>query len=245
MMAGKDVAQERSRGTAGEEILRVEGDVSFSVRRGEILGWFGLVGAGRSEAAQALFGVDPFHGRVSIDRREVRIAHPRDAIRNGIGLVPEDRKLQGLVLKMAITPNVTLASLDRLSTAGVLTAAREQAVAAEYIDTLRIRCAGPGQPVEELSGGNQQKVVLARWLDTRPRVLILDEPTKGVDIAAKAEIHSIVRELARSGTAVILISSELDEIQQMADRILVFRAGRIRGEFTSASDAQLLSAATQ
>jgi ABC-type sugar transport system ATPase subunit len=176
----------------------------------------------------------------------VRIRSPRDAVAAGIGLVPEDRKLQGLVLSMRIAPNVSLASLDRLSTAGLVSAGRERAVVEGFIEKLRIRCSGAEQPVSELSGGNQQKVVLARWLELAPRVLILDEPTKGVDVAAKAEIQTIVRRLAGAGTALILISSELEELRQMADRILVFRAGRVSGELPgeTATDAQLMGLAT-
>ena len=254
-MAGREVAVERGRTAAtADEALSVHAlsgigfrDVSFAVRKGEILGLFGLVGAGRTELARALFGIDPAEsGEVRVAGGAVRIRTPQDAIAAGIGLVPEDRKLQGLVLKMRIAPNVSLASLDRLSTAGLISAARERAMVEGFVAKLRIRCSGADQPVAELSGGNQQKVVLARWLDASPRVLILDEPTKGVDVAAKAEIQGIVRELAGAGTAVILISSELEEVRQMADRILVFRAGRVSGELAGegAADAQLMGLAT-
>jgi len=247
-MAGREVAVDRGGGAEqGDEVLSVRGlrGASFSVRRGEVLGWFGLVGAGRTELARALFGIDPAPGEILIEGRPARIASPRDAIARGIGLVPEDRKLQGLILKMDLGKNISLASLGRLSRFGVVTS-REAAVVQDYIDKLRIRCAGPGQRAGQLSGGNQQKVVLSKWLETRPKVLILDEPTKGVDLAAKAELQGIVRELARAGTAVILISSELEEVRQMADRILVFRGGRVAGEFPGmgATDQQLMSAAT-
>jgi len=220
--------------------------VSFALRAGEVLGWFGLVGAGRTEVARALFGIEPAPGEIRIGGRPVRISTPRDAIAHGIGLVPEDRKLQGLILKMQIGPNISLASLDRMTRFGAISAPRERSAVAEYLEKLKIRCAGAWQLVGELSGGNQQKVVLSKWLETRPKVLILDEPTKGVDLAAKAELQAIVRELARAGTAVILISSELEEVRQMADRILVFRAGRVAGEFpgAGATDQQLMSAAT-
>jgi len=248
-MAGREVAVDRSGAAAiGGEVLSVRDllGATFSVRKGEVLGWFGLVGAGRTELARALFGIDPAGGDVRIDGTPVRIAAPRDAIAHGIGLVPEDRKLQGLILKMPLGANVSLPSLARLSRFGAISASRERGVVVEYVDRLRIRCAGAWQPAGELSGGNQQKVVLAKWLETRPKVLILDEPTKGVDLAAKAELQAIVRELARGGTAVILISSELEELRQMADRILVFRAGRVAGEFAGAgaTDQQLMSAAT-
>jgi ABC-type sugar transport system ATPase subunit len=249
-MAGREVAVDRGEAAAvGDEVLSVRDlrGVSFSVRRGEVLGWFGLVGAGRTEVARALFGIDPVRGsEVRVEGRDVVIASPRDAIARGLGLVPEDRKLQGLILKLEIGHNISLASLDRISTGGMVSPARERGLVAEAIERLKVRCAGPWQRAGELSGGNQQKIVLSKWLETRPKVLILDEPTKGVDLAAKAELQSIVRGLARKGTAVILISSELEEIRQMADRILVFKAGRIAGEFpgAGATDQQLMSAAT-
>ncbi len=247
-MAGREVAVDRGGGVEqGDEVLSVRGvrGASFILRRGEVLGWFGLVGAGRTELARALFGIDPEPGEVFIEGRPARIGSPGDAIARGIALVPEDRKLQGLILKMEVGENISIASLGRLSRFGAITS-KESEVIQEYVDKLRIRCAGPSQRAGQLSGGNQQKVVLAKWLETRPKVLILDEPTKGVDLAAKAELQGIVRELARAGTAVILISSELEEVRQMADRILVFRAGRVAGEFpgAGATDQQLMSAAT-
>jgi ABC-type sugar transport system ATPase subunit len=235
-------------GRVGDEVLSVRDlrGATFAVRRGEVLGWFGLVGAGRTELARAIFGIDPAPGAISIEGRPARIESPRDAIAHGIGLVPEDRKLQGLILKMSIGQNISLSSLAKLSRWGAVSPARERTLVQTYVDKLRIRCTGGWQTASELSGGNQQKVVLSKWLETCPKVLILDEPTKGVDLAAKAELQAIVRELARGGTAVILISSELEEVRQMADRILVFRAGRVAGEFPgmSASDQQLMSAAT-
>jgi ABC-type sugar transport system ATPase subunit len=248
-MAGREVEVDRGEAASiGDEVLSVQDlqGVSFRVQRGEVLGWFGLVGAGRTEVARALFGIDPARGAIRIEGREVVVATPRDAIANGIGLVPEDRKLQGLILKLEIGHNISLASLGRLSRFGAVSAARERSMVAASIEKLKVRCAGSWQLAGQLSGGNQQKVVLSKWLETRPRVLILDEPTKGVDLAAKAELQAIVRELAREGTAVILISSELEEIRQMADRILVFKGGRIAGEFpgAGASDQQLMSAAT-
>jgi ABC-type sugar transport system ATPase subunit len=254
-MAGRDVRQAReASGPPGEEVLSVRGlsgkgfrDVSFTLRRGEVLGWFGLVGAGRTETARALFGIDPAEaGEVVLDGRPVPLRSPREAIERGIGLVPEDRKLQGLVLKLAIGTNISLASLPRLAPWGPIPAGREEAIVRGHIERLGIRCRGPEQTSGELSGGNQQKVVLARWLETRPRVLLLDEPTKGVDVGAKAEIQALVRELVRGGTAVVLISSELEEVRDMADRILVFRAGRVAAEVPAAgaSDARIMSAAT-
>jgi ABC-type sugar transport system ATPase subunit len=239
----------RGASSAGaEEVLEARDvrGVSFTLRRGEILGWFGLVGAGRTETARALFGVDAAGGEVRIGGEPVSIGSPPEAIRRGIALVPEDRKGQGLILKMRIQPNATLAVLPKLSPAGLISAGRERSLVRGYIERLRIRCSGPEQPVGELSGGNQQKVVLAKWLDAAPRALILDEPTKGVDLAAKAEIHTLVRELAASGVGIILISSELEEIRALSDRVLVFKAGRVAGEFDgpSATDAAMMAAAT-
>jgi len=248
-MAGREVAVDRGEAAAaGAELLSASDfrGVSFRVHRGEVLGWFGLVGAGRTEVARALFGIDPAEGGVRVEGRDVVLGSPQDAIALGIGLVPEDRKLQGLILKMEIGSNISLASLGRISTAGAISPSRERALVGDAIGRLKVRCSGPWQPAGELSGGNQQKVVLSKWLETRPKLLILDEPTKGVDLAAKAELQGLVRELAREGTAVILISSELEEIRAMADRIQVFKAGRIAGEFpgAGATDQQLMSAAT-
>lgn len=232
------------------EVRRLGGrgfrELSFSLRPGEVLGWFGLVGAGRSEAARALFGIDPAEeGELRVGGRWVRIRSPEDAVSLGLGLVPEDRKIEGLVFSMSVVENLTLASLPRLGRWGAIAPALERAAVREATARLRLVCAGPDQPVSELSGGNQQKVVLGRWLATRPRVLILDEPTKGVDVGAKAEIQALVRRLADEGTGVILISSELEEVRQ-ADRILVFRAGRISAELAAAqaTDAALMAAAT-
>jgi len=248
-MAGRDVLVDRGGAAAiGDLVLSVTDllGVSFRVHKGEVLGWFGLVGAGRTEVARALFGIDPARGGIRIEGRDVVITGPQEAIAQGIGLVPEDRKLQGLILKLEIGHNISLASLGRISRFGVVSPSRERSMVDASIQKLKVRCFGAGQRVGELSGGNQQKVVLSKWLETRPKVLILDEPTKGVDLAAKAELQTIVRGLAREGTAVILISSELEEIRQMADRILVFKAGRIAGEFpgAGATDQQLMSAAT-
>jgi ABC-type sugar transport system ATPase subunit len=220
--------------------------LSFSLRRGEVLGWFGLVGAGRTEAARALFGIDPAEeGEIFVEGRPARVRSPREAVALGLGLVPEDRKLEGLVLSMTVAENLTLASLPRLGRWGAISPAADRAAVEEAAARLRLKCAGPDQPVSELSGGNQQKVVLGRWLATRPRVLILDEPTKGVDVGAKAEIRALVRRLAAEGTGVILISSEIEEARD-ADRILVFRAGRVSAELPAAeaTDAALMSAAT-
>lgn len=207
-------------------------DVSLEVRRGEILGLAGLVGAGRTELARAVFGADPIqHGRVLIDGQETRIRSPIDAIRAGIGLVPEDRKQQALFLALAIRNNLSVTSMDRLVNAlGLLRRRDEDALVEQFRQKLGIRMASPDQAVGNLSGGNQQKVVLARWLALQPKVLIVDEPTRGIDVAAKAEVHSLLYELAGSGIAVLAISSELPEILTISDRILTMREGRITGE---------------
>jgi rhamnose transport system ATP-binding protein len=245
-MAGRDVDVVRAGDSAaGEEALSVKNlrGVSFTLRKGEVLGLFGLVGAGRTELARALFGIDPAPGaEIAVEGRRVALRSPAEAIAAGLALVPEDRKLQGLVLSMTIRANASLASMPQ----GPLHLAAEEAAVRARIEELRVRCTGPDQGAAELSGGNQQKVVLARWLETRPTILILDEPTKGVDLAAKAEIQALVRELARRGAAVLLISSELEEVRAASDRILVMKSGSFSGEFpgAAATDQALMSAAT-
>lgn len=222
----------------GEELLRVEGlsgagfaDVSFTLRAGEVLGLAGLVGAGRSEVAHALFGLDPgATGRVWLQGKPIAPKNPSDAMRCGIGLVPEDRKRQGLVLPMSALANTTLPILAALSRLTFIRRQSERGLAASYFERLRVRAPGLDALVAGLSGGNQQKIVLAKWLAARCRVLILDEPTRGVDVGAKAEIHAFIDELASTGNAVILISSELPEILNLSTRILVLRDGRVAGE---------------
>lgn len=205
--------------------------VSLNVRKGEILGLAGLVGAGRTETARAIFGADRFDsGTVSIAGKPVRIASPRDAIAQGIGLVPEDRKQQALFLALAIRANLTITAQERISNGFFISAAKEDALVAEYKKLLNIRMASPDQIVGNLSGGNQQKVVLARWLALRPKVLIVDEPTRGIDVGAKAEVHNLLFEMARSGIAIIVISSELPEVLALADRIVTMREGHVTGE---------------
>ena len=214
-------------------------DISFVLRRGEIVGLAGLVGAGRTELARALFGADPIDaGEIRIDGRPVRIRSPRDAIRHGLAFVTEERKLYGLVLGMTVRENATLASLGELTRLGFVDFARERRIAQEYVRRLDIRTPGIEQEVVNLSGGNQQKVVIARWLATRPRVLILDEPTRGIDVGAKAEVHALMSRLAREGLAILMISSELPEILGMSDRILVVRQGRLSGEFARSEATQ-------
>ena len=243
MMIGRPLAEYVSPPNAvpGDEVLRVRGlsslgkfdDVSFSLRSGEVLGIAGLVGAGRSELAQALFGLDHVRrGEISLRGQRVRVDTPAEAISLGIGLVPEDRKRQGLVPQASALHNLSLAILRRLSRVGWLRRREERSVAQEFFDRLRVRAASLDVVVAGLSGGNQQKIVLARWLAARASVLILDEPTRGVDVGAKAEIHALIGELAARGSAILLISSELPEILTLATRIIVLRGGRLVGEVT-------------
>ncbi len=215
-------------------------DVSFKVNKGEILGIAGLVGAGRTETARAIFGADRFDsGRVLIDGRPVSIAGPRDAIAQGIGLVPEDRKQQALFLALAIRTNLSIAAQDRISSLGVfISGSKEDALVEEYRKLLNIRMASPDQLVGNLSGGNQQKVVLARWLALRPKVLIVDEPTRGIDVGAKVEVHNLLFKMAEQGIAIIVISSELPEVLALADRIVTMREGRVTGEVMRADADQ-------
>jgi inositol transport system ATP-binding protein len=210
--------------------------IDLSVRRGEILGIAGLMGSGRTELARSIFGADAFDaGRILVDGREVAIRSPADAIRAGIGLVPEDRKQQALFLALAVRTNLSLAALGRLLRWGVFVdEGAEASLIERYRSMLNIRMASPDQLIANLSGGNQQKVVLARWLALGPKILIVDEPTRGIDVAAKAEVHLLLDQLARSGIAIIAISSELPEILAIADRIVTMREGRITGAIARA-----------
>ncbi|HET6486338.1 MAG TPA: sugar ABC transporter ATP-binding protein [Spirochaetia bacterium] len=238
----------------GEVLLNVRGlsragvfrDVSFELRRGEILGFFGLVGAGRSEVMRAVFGVDRADaGSVRIDGREVTTADPRSAMASGIAYVPEDRQVQGAILAMNIRENTTLAVLDRLSNGSWLNLSRERALTDEYGARMEIKAGSWEQSVNSLSGGNQQKVVLAKWLATQPRVLILDEPTKGIDVATKARVHEFITHLAKDGLGIILVSSEMPEILGMSDSIVVMHEGRVTARFRrdEADQEKLLKAA--
>ncbi|WP_298838285.1 sugar ABC transporter ATP-binding protein [uncultured Roseobacter sp.] len=243
MMVGRDVSQifpEREP-SAGDPVLTVEGyahptefdDISFTLRKGEILGFYGLVGAGRSEFMQSLFGITrPSAGSVEVGGRKVSIRSPADAVDNGIVYVPEDRGKQGAVLDLPIFQNITLPSLGRISRGGFLRLAEEFRLAREYTERLDLRAASLDTHVGNLSGGNQQKVVIAKWLATQPRVIILDEPTKGVDIGSKAAVHEFMAELAAQGLAVIMVSSEIPEVLGMSDRVIVMREGRIVAELT-------------
>jgi ABC-type sugar transport system ATPase subunit len=232
----------------GAEVLRVEGlstaggelrDVSFSVRAGEVVGLAGLVGAGRSEIARAVFGLDPYtRGRVVVGDRALRSGSPEASMRAGLGLVPEDRKRQGLVLGMSARANLTLPILSRLARLGFVRRAAEDELVGRFAARLRVRAPDIGVVTAGLSGGNQQKIVLARWLAARCRVLILDEPTRGIDVGAKAEIHGLIDTLAADGAGVLLISSEMPELIGLSTRILVVRAGAIAGEVPRAGADQ-------
>lgn len=230
-----------------EVVLKVEGlrranslhDISFELHRGEILGLAGLVGAGRTDVVRALFGIDPVDGgRIWLEGRPVRITSPQEAIRLGIGLVPEDRKAQGLFLGMAVRQNITLTRLRDLSRVGVIDRRRQDGLARQYVEELRIRTPNLSQRLRTLSGGNQQKVVIARWLTLNPKVLLLDEPTRGIDVGAKVEIYALMSELAARGVGIVMISSELPEILGVCDRILVMRGGQVVGEFDRAEATQ-------
>jgi inositol transport system ATP-binding protein len=214
--------------------------IDLEVRGGEILGIAGLVGAGRTEFARAVFGADPYVAdRIEVDGKPVAIRSPYDAIRAGIGLVPEDRKQQALFLQQAIRPNFSIASLGRFARAGVfMDEAKEREALAKFRGQMNVRMTGPEQKIANLSGGNQQKIVLARWLALDPKILIVDEPTRGIDVAAKAEVHELLDALAARGIAVIAISSELPEVLAIADRIVTMREGRITGEVSPAGATQ-------
>jgi ABC-type sugar transport system ATPase subunit len=217
------------RGLCGRPHLR---DIDLTVRRGEIVGLAGLVGSGRSELAQAIFGISPpERGQILLDGRPVHVRDPRDAIRQGIAYVPEDRGTQGLVRPMRLRENVSLAVLRRLARGGFVDRAAEAELGRASIKSFAIRASGIDQVVGKLSGGNQQKVVLGKWLATKPKLLIMDEPTRGIDVGAKAEIHKLMSELAGQGLGVLMISSELPEVLGMSDRVLVMRGGRIVAEF--------------
>ncbi len=222
-----------------EEMLRVEGltkagvfeNVSFSVRAGEVLGVSGLMGAGRTEIMQAIFGNLPYDsGKILIQGKEVQIKSPMQAMKQGIGFITEDRKTEGLMLEESIQKNIALANLDKVSDKNVfLKKKKEEDLVTKAIEELHIKCFGPDHECNNLSGGNQQKVVFAKWIHTDPKILILDEPTRGVDIGAKKEIYTIINKLAADGVAIIMVSSELPEVLGMSDRIMVVREGLVRG----------------
>ncbi|WP_393966001.1 sugar ABC transporter ATP-binding protein [Exiguobacterium sp. S22-S28] len=223
--------------TLGQTVLEVTGatgkrfeDVSFSVRAGEIVGFSGLMGAGRTEVMRGLFGVDRLKaGTISLNGNVIKIKSPHDAIKQGLGFLTEDRKGEGLFLDFSLRENISLPTIRSLSKSGVISDQSERQFAEGYLKSLSVRHSSMDQPAKSLSGGNQQKVVLAKWLGTKPDVLILDEPTRGVDVGAKKEIYMIMNELAASGVAIIMISSDLPEILGMSDRVYVMREGQMSG----------------
>jgi len=245
----------RSTAHIGDVLLDVRGltrvgafrDVTFSVRSGEIVGLAGLVGAGRTEIARVLFGLDRADvGEIRLDGKRVHFRSPSEALGAGVAYVPEDRHIDGLVEGFTISENVTLPIIPRLFPHLFMRTGRERTLTAGYAERLRIRATGMDDLIESLSGGNQQKVVIAKWLATKPRVLILDEPTRGVDIGAKVEVHRIISDLAASGLGIVLISSELPEVLAMSDRIMVLHEGRIAAEIprAEASEERVMLAAT-
>lgn len=244
MMIGRklDLSRNASDHDLGDVALEVRGlscgklynDISFEVRRGEVLGFYGLVGAGRTEIAETLFGLrDPSAGQILLNGEEVRIHSPADAIARGISLVPEDRKGQGLILGMNCRDNMTLPQVDDLKAGPFVAEGAEIAIFDQYRDRLDIRTPGWRQQVGNLSGGNQQKIVIGKWLSMHPSVLIVDEPTRGIDVGSKSEIHKLLRELAAQGYAVVVISSEMPEVLHVADRIVAMYSGQIMRTFTS------------
>jgi rhamnose transport system ATP-binding protein len=256
-MVGRQVDARASgeRAAPGELVLRVEHltregvftDISLDVRAGEIVALAGLVGSGRSEVARAVFGIDRYDaGRVVMRGRPLRRASPTSAMAGGIGFVPEDRRQQGLVMDMSVQQNVALASLGRLRKGGLVRSAAERAFAADWAVRLNLKYGRLIDPVYQLSGGNQQKVVLAKWLGRQPALLIVDEPTRGIDIATKAEVHRLLAQLAGDGVAILMISSELPEVLLVGDRILVMREGRLTAEFghDEATEEKIMAAAT-
>ena len=256
-MVGRELAErppEAGADTPGDPVLTVgrltrEGvftDISFTVRAGEIVALAGLVGSGRSEVARAIFGIDRYDaGSVTVRGQQLRKASPTTAMAAGVGFVPEDRRQQGLVMDMSVEQNVALASLGRLAKTGLIRVSAERAMATDWAARLKIKYGRLTDPVSMLSGGNQQKVVLAKWLGRKPAVLIVDEPTRGIDVATKAEVHHLLAGLAKSGVGVLMISSELPEVLGVSDRILVMREGALVAEFShdEASEEAIMSAA--
>lgn len=242
-MVGRDIGNlypEKSKGR-GELILKVEGlsragsftDISFELYKGEILGFAGLIGAGRSEMARALCSIDPKDkGEIYIYGQKMEVPEYKDAIRKGIGYMTEDRKEQGLFLNLEVRKNISAAKLSNVANGMFIDDEKEQELARRFVSALNIKVSSIEQPVESLSGGNQQKVMLGKWLAIDPRILIVDEPTRGIDVGAKAEIHSLMRELANQGVGVILISSDMPEIIGMSDRVIVMHEGCISGELS-------------
>lgn len=242
LMIGRSLDEFFHRNTAakGKEMLRVEGltktgqftDVSFTVRQGEVVGLYGLVGAGRSEVAESIFGARRLDsGEVFVDGEKVKGSDTRDAVSAGMGFVPEDRKAQGLILKQSCLNNSSVAKLRWIHKFGCIDFAAERSIFDEYKEKLSISTPGAQQEVSKLSGGNQQKIVIGKWMSLSPRILILDEPTRGIDVGSKSQIHTLIAELAEQGIAILVISSEMPEIMGVSDRIIAMRGGRVSGVF--------------
>lgn len=251
MMVGrelKDIYPKRDYEISSEILLEVEGytkkglfeDIHLSLKKGEIVGVFGLMGAGRSDVAKAIFGIaNPETGTIRVKGQEVKIAKPQDAIKNKMAFITENRREQGLVVSDTVKSNITMVSINKLlSKTGLLNEKKENAIAKKAISDLNIKTSGINQTVNNLSGGNQQKIVLAKWLETKPDILILDEPTRGIDVGAKHEIYNIMRKLARDGVGIIMISSELSEVLFMSDRMLIMRDKKIVKELQPSATSQ-------
>ncbi len=248
LMVGRDLGETFPEGGYAKDtcVLRVADlcgerfrNISFELRKGEILGIAGLVGAGRSEVGRAIFGADPISsGEIFIAGKKVHLGSPKEAIRHGIGLIPEDRKQQGLLLKLSVLHNVSLSSLKVVKKRGLLSTREERSMVGRFVKELGVRTPHLDQLVNYLSGGNQQKTVLAKWLATRSQILIFDEPTRGIDVGAKQEIYQLMRQLTRDGISIITISSEMPELIGISDRILVMCKGEIRGELSKENFTQ-------
>ncbi|HUC91525.1 MAG TPA: sugar ABC transporter ATP-binding protein [Paenibacillus sp.] len=244
MMVGRELSNHivKEQVPLGKEVLRVSDlnrrgvlrDINFHVRQGEIVGIAGLAGSGRTETVRAVVGADPISsGTVAVDGRQYRIRSPRDAIRAGIGLLPENRKLHGALIELSVSQNITMAAINRVvSNKLVLKKRKETQIASEYVERLGIKTPHVHQKVRFLSGGNQQKVILAKWLFTQPKVLIFDEPTQGIDVGAKVEVYNLIGEFVRGGGAVVMVSSELPELMGLSDRIYVMHKGKFVHEFS-------------
>lgn len=241
-MVGRDVEHiyEREPLEPGAEVLRVDlPGAQFSIRAGEIVGLAGLMGAGRTELCQTLFGVTPAtEGTIEVSGERILPKSPREAVEHGIALITEDRQRTGLALALPLATNMTLARLDGVTRQGLVRVGRERSVAQSFIGKLKIRASGPEQPAGKLSGGNQQKVVIAKWLYREPQVVLFDEPTRGIDVNAKREVFALMEQMAREGKAILMVSSELPELLQVADRILVMREGKIVKEMPRESTQQ-------
>jgi rhamnose transport system ATP-binding protein len=256
-MVGRDVSElfPKLETTIGDVVLEVNGlardgqfeNITFTVRAGEIVALAGLVGSGRSEVARSIFGVDRYdHGSVAINGTSLKSGSPLDAMDAGVALVPEDRRQQGLFMPTSIAKNAAITMLSRIRKNFIIRADSERKISEQWTKVLQTKFASIDDPVERLSGGNQQKVVLAKWLATEPKLLIVDEPTRGIDVGTKAEVHRLISQKAKEGLAILMISSELPEVLGMADRILVMREGHIVRELSrqEATSELVISAAT-